>query len=50
MVSLEEIKRELYSDLKRWERKMIEKIQHDVQAMREVLDARVEMIRKKALE
>jgi hypothetical protein len=47
MISLEEIRQELYGDLKRWEQKMIEKIQHDVQAMREMLDVRIEGIEKK---
>jgi hypothetical protein len=29
MISLEEIRQELYADLKRWEQRMIDKIQHD---------------------
>ena len=47
MISLDDIRQELYADLKRWEMRMIEKIQHDVVAMREMLDVRIEGIKKK---
>jgi hypothetical protein len=49
MISIDDIRQELYADLKRWEARMIEKIQHDVAAMREMIDARIEGILKKGL-
>jgi hypothetical protein len=45
--SLEDIRNELYSELKAWEKRMLEKLQHDVVAMREIIDVRIERIREK---
>jgi hypothetical protein len=44
MTRIESIRQELYADLKHWEKRMTEKIQHDVVAMREFIDVRIDAI------
>jgi hypothetical protein len=44
---LEDIRNELYEELKTWERRAMLKVQHDVQAMREFIDVRIESIKEK---